>query len=439
MVDGTAPKSRLRQRFRERAARVISVGTRGYEPKTARRLRSLNVGVFTISVSCLLFAITYAAEDFWLYKDAVILNLVLMLVCLITPVFHRFHDMAGALFISFMLMAGLFALTAIVGRDSGIQVNLVAASAALFLIFEFRRLPVIAFLIGVAIALHIAAWVMFPQGVLGSAPRTGFLTQLYINVVVTISIIIAVLVYYAFWTAERAEAETENLLHLILPSKIAERLKEKPGEPISDSFTDASVLFSDLVGFVSIARSLGAERTVEMLNHLVRNLDKLAAEKGVAKIKTIGDAYMAVSGVPNPAPGDAKRLARMALRMQSVADETGTAFGLALRLRIGIASGPVMAGVIGTERFSYDIWGDSVNLAARLENSGEPGRVHVSSSFRLSVGDGFAFTRRGTIDIKGVGQQETWFLVAELGTSEPLADTSNSATPARTAERSARA
>ena len=228
---------------------------------------------------------------------------------------------------------------------------------------------------------------MFPEGMLGASVREGFLLRLYINVVVTISIIVAVLVYYAFRTAEQAEAETEALLHLILPSKVADRLKDKPGEPISDSFSNASVLFSDLVGFVAIARSLGAERTVEMLNHLVRKLDKLATEKGVAKIKTIGDAYMAVSGVPNPAPGDAKRLARMALRMQDAADETGAAFGLTLRLRIGIASGPVMAGVIGTERFSYDIWGDAVNLAARLENSGEPGRIQVSSAFRNAIAD----------------------------------------------------
>jgi adenylate cyclase len=365
-----------------------------------------------------LFAITYAVEDTSLYKDAVILNLALMLTTLIAPVFHRFNDIAGALFVALVLMAGLFALTAIVGRDSGIQINFVAASAALFLTFELRRLPLIAFLIGIAIALHIAAWVMFPEGVLGDAVEPGFLQRLYINVVVTISIIIAVLVFYAFRTAELAEAETEALLHLILPRRIAERLKDKPGEVISDSFGNASVLFSDLVGFVAIARSLGAERTVEMLNHLVRNLDKLAAEKGVAKIKTIGDAYMAVSGVPNPAPGDAKRMARMALRMQDVADETGAAFGLTLRLRVGIASGPVMAGVIGTERFSYDIWGDAVNLAARLENSCEPGRIQVSSAFRDAVADSFAFTRRGTIDIKGVGQQETWFLVEEIAHPE---------------------
>jgi adenylate cyclase len=418
MVTKTAIASSLRDRFLAGAGGIISLGTQDYPPKTRRRLKSVNVGAYTVATSCLLFAITYAAEDATLYRTAIVLNLVLMLTSLITPAFHRFNDIAGALFISLTLMMGLFMLTAVVGRQSGIQINFVAASAAVFLIFELRRLPLISFLIGIAIALHITAWVMFPEGMLGNAVQQGFLQRLYINVVVTISIIIAVLVYYAFRTAEQAEAETEALLHLILPSQVADRLKDRPGEPISDSFGNASVLFSDLVGFVAIARSLGAERTVEMLNHLVRNLDKLASEKGVAKIKTIGDAYMAVSGVPNPAPGDAKRMARMALRMQEVADETGAAFGLTLRLRIGIASGPVMAGVIGTERFSYDIWGDAVNLAARLENSGEPGRIQVSSAFRNEIADSFAFTLRGTIEVKGVGQQETWFLVEEIGAPE---------------------
>ena len=139
------------------------------------------------------------------------------------------------------------------------------------------------------------------------------------------------------------------------------------------------MLFSDLVGFVPIARSLGAARTVAMLNHLVRSFDRLAAEHGVEKIKTIGDAYMAVAGVPRPAPDDAARLARMALAdagggRRDRRREFGADASPPHRHRLG----PVMAGVIGTERFSYDVWGDAVNLAARLENTGEPGKIQVS-------------------------------------------------------------
>jgi adenylate cyclase len=162
---------------------------------------------------------------------------------------------------------------------------------------------------------------------------------------------------------------------------------------------------------VPIARSLGAARTVAMLNDLVHGFDRLAAEHGVEKIKTIGDAYMAACGVPRPTPDNAARLARMALGMQTIADATGEEFDVALNLRIGIALGPVMAGVIGAQRFGYDIWGDAVNLAARLESSGAPGRIQVSKSFCDALAEEFAFAPRGLREVKGVGAVETFYLL----------------------------
>ncbi len=401
--------------LRRQAANLVAIGTRAYPPKTQRRLKSVNVGAFTVAVSCLLFALTYAQEDAWLYRDAIALNLALMLISLSVPAFHRINDNAGSLFIAITLMTGIFLLVALMGRESGIQINLVAASAAVFLIFELRRIRLIALLVAIAIALHVASWVWFKQGLVDGTPAPRFLLQLYITVVVTISVIIAVLVYHAFWTAEQAEAETESLLHRILPVQVAERLKARPDAAIADSFAEASVLFSDIVGFVPISHSLGALRTVAMLNHLFKRFDKLAAEHGVEKIKTIGDAYMAVSGVPYPSPDHAARLARMALGMHAIAERTGAKFGLPLKIRIGIAEGPVMAGVIGTKRFGYDIWGDTVNLAARLENSGKEDRIHVSRSFRDALAGEFVFFRRGVRTIKGVGEIETFYLLGRPG------------------------
>jgi adenylate cyclase len=193
--------------------------------------------------------------------------------------------------------------------------------------------------------------------------------------------------------------------------QVAERLKAAPDAPISDSFGEASVLFSDIVGFVPITRRLGAAGTVAMLNDLVHAFDRLAAANGVEKIKTIGDAYMAAAGIPTPIPDHATRLAKMALGMQAIADTTGARHGVTLQLRIGIALGPVMAGVIGANRFGYDIWGDAVNLAARLENAGKAERVHVSTSFRDALSGEFAFFSRGVRQIKGVGEVETFYLV----------------------------
>jgi adenylate cyclase len=398
--------------IRPRAARLIALGTRGYPPKIRRRLQSTNVGSYTIAISCGLFALTYALEDASLYRGAVLINLAMMVAAASVPLFHRINDLAGAIFIGTALLVGLFLLVALVGRLSGIQINFIAASAAAFLVFDLRRLWHIVILIGSAIALHLMAWVLFPEAMLPDM-REGFVLQIYITIVITISVIVAVLVYYAFRTAEIAEAATEALLGRILPASVVERLKERPDEQIADSIPIVAVLFSDLVGFVPLSRGLGAARTVEMLNSMVQSFDRLAAEHRIEKIKTIGDAYMAVAGLPQPAADDAARLARMALRMQSAVAAAGADFGVKLRLRIGIAAGPAMAGIIGSEKFSYDVWGDSVNLAARLESSGEAERIQVSGVVRDLLAEKFEFAHRGSIEIKGVGPQETYFLLRE--------------------------
>jgi adenylate cyclase len=157
-----------------------------------------------------------------------------------------------------------------------------------------------------------------------------------------------------------------------------------------------------------------------MLNDLVRGFDALVAAHGIEKIKTIGDCYMAVSGLTRDAPDHVGRMARMALAMRDVADDTAERFGVGLSLRIGMALGPVMAGVIGTQKFTYDVWGDPVNLAARLENAGEAGAIHVSAEMRARLAEDFDFAYRGAIDIKGVGPQETYFLIGSRASPAPL-------------------
>jgi adenylate cyclase len=232
---------------------------------------------------------------------------------------------------------------------------------------------------------------------------------------------LALIVYYAFAQAQRAEAETEALLRNILPDSIVERLKARPGEPVADRVEEATILFADLKGFVPIAASLGAARTVAMLNELVTAFDRLAQDHGIEKIKTIGDAYMAAAGVPEPAADHAFRAARFARAMLETVRLLAARFGVALNVRIGLASGPVMAGIIGTRKFTYDVWGDAVNLAARLENSSEPGMIHVSPDVRAVLADAYEFQSRGPIDIKGVGVVETFFLLAPGGGSATTA------------------
>jgi adenylate cyclase len=150
-----------------------------------------------------------------------------------------------------------------------------------------------------------------------------------------------------------------------------------------------------------------------MLSRIVSEFDKLAVRHGVEKIKTIGDAYMVVAGLPEPAPDHTARLARMGIDMLATVERLRAETGLAVNLRIGMASGPVMAGVIGTRKFSYDVWGDPVNLASRLEGQSLPGRILICPACRKKLGDDFVYESRGPIEIKGLGALETWFIISE--------------------------
>lgn len=208
-----------------------------------------------------------------------------------------------------------------------------------------------------------------------------------------------------------AHARADKLLLNILPAPVAARLMK--GSPATaESFADASVLFADLVGFTRLASSLVSNRLVELLNEIFTRFDALAAEHGLEKIKTIGDAYMVVGGLPVPSEGHASRMLRMATGMLRAVNDVATRHSLDLRLRIGVHLGPVTAGVIGQKKFAYDLWGDTVNVASRMESLGEPGRVHVSRAVYERLKDSFAFVGRRSVEVKGKGAMETWFLSA---------------------------
>jgi adenylate cyclase len=405
---------RRQRRWPALLLRLIEYGTHAYLPKVRRRLKILNVMACLIAVFSAIFAATYAHEDFTANRWAVAINLALVAAALAAPLLHRYSDIAGAMLIMAAEYAGLFALVALLGRSSGIQLNLIVGAAVAFAVLGLERIRLIVAIVAAGFALHVSAWFLFPQGAATVAAESAFLGRVYVNSALTAFGVTAAIAYYAFNLAERAEAETEALLRNILPEKIVERLKSRPNEPVAEGYAEASVLLSDLKSFVPLARALGPARTVEMLNDLIRRLDELATKHGVEKIKTLGSAYMAVAGLPEPAPDHAARLAGMALEMRSAARKTGARFGLELTLRIGIATGPVMAGVIGTRKFSYDVWGDPVNLAARLENTCEANCIHVSAEVRDRLAGDFEFRSHGLTDIKGLGRQKTFFLLGQL-------------------------
>jgi guanylate cyclase len=254
-------------------------------------------------------------------------------------------------------------------------------------------------------------------------------TMLALNVSVGGTIVFTLLAVFAgqrrdALAALRAEqARAETLLLNILPRSIADRLKAET-RAIADQFGSASILFADVVDFTPLAERLPPAEVVGVLDHLFSHFDVLAERHGLEKIKTIGDCYMVAAGVPSPRPDHARALAKMALDMQAAmcsVDEVGQ---LGLELRVGMNSGPVVAGVIGRKRFLYDLWGDAVNTASRMESHGTSGRIQITRATKELLEHEFVCERRGTIPVKGKGEIEAWYLVGPRPkpAAEPLAD-----------------
>jgi class 3 adenylate cyclase len=195
----------------------------------------------------------------------------------------------------------------------------------------------------------------------------------------------------------------------MLPARIAARLRESP-TIVADNYDEVSVLFADLVGFTPLAARLSPDETVALLNELFSQFDDAAAEHGLEKIKTMGDAYMAVAGAPDAVPDSAPRAVGMGLSMLAIVEGFAKARGLPLDLRVGIHTGPVVAGVIGRLRFSYDLWGDTVNVASRMESHGVAGAIQVSAATLSALGKGFVAEARGQIQVRGKGEMETFLI-----------------------------
>jgi class 3 adenylate cyclase len=215
---------------------------------------------------------------------------------------------------------------------------------------------------------------------------------------------------HAFLAQLRLEREkSERLLLNVLPKSIADRLKQ--GEKtIADSFADATVLFADLVGFTKLSSHVPAPELVRMLDEIFSKFDWLAELHHLEKIKTIGDAYMVAGGLPVPRPDHAEAMAEMALDMQKVITRLDHGEGRKFDLRIGISSGPVVAGIIGSKKFIYDLWGDTVNIAFRMESLGQIGAIQVSEATYEHLKDKYVFEKRGKIEVKGKGKMTTFLL-----------------------------
>ena len=308
---------------------------------------------------------------------------------------------------------------------------LLASAAALFLYNQpaypglFSAVP-LSVALATAWAAGYRAWALAVVAWFGGTPLIflavsdlpdDLATQLVYGAVSDLALLTAVLLLGEAVRGRRAlvveQDRSERLLLNVLPAPIAARLKQ--GEAvIADRFQEVTVLFVDLVGFTRSSDRSTPERVVQVLDDLFTAFDRLAERHGLEKIKTIGDAYMAVGGLPEPRPDHAEAVAEMALAVREETARHRDPSGQPLALRIGIDTGPVVAGVIGTTKFSYDLWGDTVNTASRMESSGVPGCIQVTERTYRRLRDGYRFERRGPIQVKGKGELVTWFLVGRI-------------------------
>jgi class 3 adenylate cyclase len=209
---------------------------------------------------------------------------------------------------------------------------------------------------------------------------------------------------------QREEERSERLLLNVLPAPIATRLKQHE-DVIADGFPEVTVLFADLVDFTRRSQRSSPQQIVQVLDELFSTFDQLTRRHRLEKIKTIGDAYMVAGGLPEPRPDHAQAVADLALSMQMEMARRIDTGGQPLQARIGIDTGPVVAGVIGADKFSHDLWGDTVNTASRMESTGVPGCIQVTERTYRRLRDGYRFERRGVVPVKGKGEMVTWFLI----------------------------
>lgn len=352
-----------------------------------------------------------------------LLNIANAIIFMLIPLLHRFGELTASLTFVIFAYVTLTFVSWQVGTDSGLQFfYLVSASLAVLILGVEHTLlaaTVVALGTGLAITLQFTV-----PGDTRIQPRwlvnTGFVISM-----ISACALIFVTVWYAMREAARAEAameveynRSEALLTNILPATVAEQLKDPAHGVIADRYDDASILFADIAGFTRRASEIPPTELVRFLDRLYTTFDRLVDRHGLEKIKTTGDAYMVVSGVPIPRPDHVEALAALALDMSRAVADLRDPRGDPVPLRMGMAAGPVVAGVVGARRFFYDVWGDAVNVASRMETTDPEGRIQVPQNVFERLQHDYVLEERGTIQIKGKGPMHTWYLV---GHKQPAA------------------
>ncbi len=378
-----------------------------------RRILRLNTSIaMIISVSFGVMQLVVAPQLWW----TGVINLVGAAIYAVIPWLYRFGELVPPLTFICTAYASIFVICSILGTGTGLQLYFLVAACLVVFQLGIERIVLAALLAAIAAGLVIALQFLVPRDT-GVQPQ-WFLSLGFVVTTVSACVMAVATVWYALRELRRAQAaveleyeRSEALLANMLPASIAERLKDPARNIIADKYDDASVLFADIAGFTERASEIAPDELIRFLDRLFSDFDALVDKHGLEKIKISGDSYMVVSGVPEPRPDHVEALADLALDMAETANGLTDSQGHALPLRIGLANGPVVAGVVGSRRFFYDVWGDAVNVASRMESTDSVGRIQVPEDVYHRLKNDFVLQERGVVEVKGKGRMRTWYLV----------------------------
>ena len=324
----------------------------------------------------------------------------------VIPSLYRFGELVAPLALIMVAYVSMTFVCWHLGTGTGVEFYFLIAAVAAVMVVGIERIGLAIAAAAIGVSLVITLEFSVPRDTGAEPPwfvKVGFIVN-----TIGAGVLAVAMVWYGLRQIASAEAameqeyqRSEALLANILPASIAKRLKDRSNSVIADKYDDASILFADIAGYTERASDTSPE--------------ELVARRGLEKVKTSGDAYMVVSGVPQPRPDHLEALADLALDIADAVAGLTDSRGRAVPLRIGMASGPVVAGVVGSQRFFYDVWGDAVNVASRMESTVAVGRIQVPKPVYQRLRDHFVFEERGDVEVKGKGVMHTWYLVGRYG------------------------
>ncbi len=393
-----------------------------YVDSAARRLYVLDINAWMAVLVCGSYGLVGLLAGAGASTPQLI-DLAAVTIFATVPLLHRFGRLVAPLTFVGASYVSIVAITFNVGTGNGLQFFLLVTACLVVLQLGIEHIALASTLAAVAAGLVIALEFSVPRDTGAQPPwamKLGFVIA-----AVSACAMVVVTMWYALRNIARAEAameveyeRSEALLSNMLPASIAARLKDPERQVIADKYDDASVLFADIAGFTERASDTAPADLVTFLDRLYNDFDALVDKHGLEKIKVSGDCYIVVSGVPWPRHDHVEALADLALDMADAVAGLQDLHGRAVPLRMGIGCGPVVAGVVGSRRFFYDVWGDAVNVASRMESTDAEGRIQVPETVYDRLKHNFVLQERGEVHVKGKGVMHTWYLVGRRSHSE---------------------